>query len=217
MEDRISPFLYLELSNRAIDDYARERVPQVLALPGAERATWWQNQKPGRTEFPRTIEEFTVLGVYEVGGAFAAPRTPPDIRGLHFRHYPRPGQGIQTGRPTLGLELVLISPREPGGAQALRDWADFVHIRYIAAAAVPGFTMITPYENVAGGSPRFMHFYEMDTADAEDAFQRMTPTTRERQIGRNRALWKEWSGHEQLAIDYVNTFERIGERLAATG
>jgi len=213
MEDRISEFLYLELSNRPLDAYARERVPEVLGLPGVDRATWWQNQKPGRGEFPRTIEEFTTLGIYEADAGFAAPRTPADVRGLHFRRYPRPGQGILTGRPTVGLELVLISPREPGGAQALRDWADFVHIRYIAAAAVPGFAMITPYENVAGGSPRFMHFYEMDTSSAEEAFQRMTPTTRERQIGRNRALWKEWSGHEQLSIDYVNTFARVGERV----
>jgi len=215
MEDRISEYLYLELTNRAADDYARERVLQVLARSGALRATWWRNQKPGRGEFPRTIEEFTTLAVYEASGAFAAPPTPADIRGLHFRHYPRPGQGILTGRPTLGLELVLVSPREPGGAQALRDWADFIHIRYIAAAAVGGFAMITPYENVTGGSPRFMHLYEMDTADAEEAFQRMTPTTRERQIGKNRALWKQWAGHEQLAIDYVNTFARIGERIRA--
>src|SRR3989442_5236516 len=78
MEDRISEFLYLELSNRPIDAYARERVPQVLALPGALRATWWRNQKPGRTEFPRTIDEFTTLGVYEADGGFAAPPTPPD-------------------------------------------------------------------------------------------------------------------------------------------
>jgi hypothetical protein len=212
VEDRISPFLYLELTNRPADAYARDRVPEVLARPGAARATWWQNQKPGRTEFARTLEEFTTLGIYEASGEFTAPPTPPELHGLHFRHYGRPGQGILTGRPTLGLELVLVSPREPAGAQALRDWADFVHIRYIAAAAVPGFTMITPYENVSGGSPRFMHFYEMDTPDAEEAFQRMTPTTRERQIGRNRPLWKEWSGHDQLVIDYVNTFTRIGEQ-----
>jgi hypothetical protein len=215
VEDRNSPFLYLELCDRAPADYARERVPQVLALRGAERATWWQNQKPGRREYPRTLDEFTTLGVYEVGDGFAAPHTPSDVRGIHFRRTPRPGQGILTGRPTLGLELVLVSPREPSEAQALRDWADFVHIRYIAAAAVPGFTMITPYENVAGGSPRFMHLYEMDTSFAEEAFQRMTPTTRERQIGWNRPLWKEWSGHEQLAIDYVNTFARAGERIRA--
>jgi hypothetical protein len=215
MEDRISEFLYLELSNRPIEAYARERMPQVLAGAGVERATWWQNQKPGRTEFPRTIEEFTTLGIYEAGDEFEAPQASGDIRGLHFRHHRRPGQGILTGKPTLGLELVLVSPREPGGAQALRDWADFVHIRYIAAAAVEGFAMISPYENVTGGTPRFMHFYEMDTPNAEEAFQRMTPTTRERQIGRNRALWKQWAGHEQLVIDYVNTFTRIGERWRA--
>ena len=214
MEDRNSPFLYLELSNRAPEDYARERVPEVLARRGAERATWWRNQKPGRGEFPRTVDEFATLGVYEAGEAFEAPPTPPDIRGLHFRRYRRPGQGILTGRPTLGLELVLVSARDPSGAQALRDWADFIHIRYIAAAAVEGFTMITPYENVNDGSPRFMHFYEMDTPDAEEAFQRMTPTTRQRQLG-ERALWKQWTGHDQLVIDYVNTFTRVGERVAA--
>lgn len=214
MEDRTSDCLYLELSDRPPEAYARERVPEVLALAGVERATWWRNQKPNRTEFPRRVEEFTTLGVYEAGAGFAAPRPPADIRGLHFRRTPRPGQGIVTGRPTLGLELVLISPREPGGAQALRDWADFIHIRYIAAAAVEGFTMITPYENVDGGPPRFMHFYEMDTAEAEEAFRRMTPTTQERQIGeRGGALWKEWADHEQLVIDYVNTFSRLGERL----
>jgi hypothetical protein len=215
MEDRISKYLYLELSNRAIDAYARERVPQVLGLSGVERGSWWQNQKPGRTEFPRTVDEFTTLGIYEAGDEFKAPQTPPDIRGLHFRHYRRPGQGILTGKPTLGLELVLISPREAAGAQALRDWADFIHLRYIAAAAVEGFTMITPYENVTGGEPRFMHFYEMDTADAEEAFRRMTLTTQDRQIGpQGSPLWKQWFGHEQLVINYVNTFSRIGEKIA---
>ena len=214
MEDRNTPFLYLELCNRSPADYAHERVPLVLALHGVDRATWWQNQKPGRSEYPRTIDEFTTLGVFEVGNAFAAPQTPSDIRGLHFRRTPRPGQGVLTGRPTLGLELVLVSPREPAGAQALRDWADFVHIRHIAAAGVEGFAMITPYENASGGSPRFLHFYEMDTPDAEEAFQRMTPTTRARQLG-DRALWKRWTGHEQLVIDYVNTFTRIGERLSS--
>ena len=74
--------------------------------------------------------------------------------------------------------------------------------------------MITPYENVSGGTPRFMHFYEMDTADAEDAFRKMTPTTEERQIGkRGTPLWNQWFGHEQLVINYVNTFSRVGERL----
>ena len=96
---------------------------------------------------------------------------PAGVTGHHFRHYPRPGQGIVTGRPTVGLSLVLISPKEPARAQELRDWADFVHIRHIAEAAVPGYCMITPYENVTGGDPRFMHFYEMDTDDPETAFK----------------------------------------------
>ena len=48
--------------------------------------------------------------------------------------------GVARRESGLGLELVLISPREPSGAQAPRNWADFVHIRYIAAAAVEGFT-----------------------------------------------------------------------------
>ena len=110
---------------------------------------------------------------------------------------------------------MFISPREPEGAQALRDWADFIHIRHIAAASVPGFTMITPYENAASGAPRFMHFYEMDTLDAEETFQKMVPYTEERRIGkRGTPLWNEWFGHEQLVIDYVNTFRRIGERIA---
>ena len=34
MEDRITPGLYLEMTDRAIDEYARDRVPDVLAHPG---------------------------------------------------------------------------------------------------------------------------------------------------------------------------------------
>src|SRR5688572_22472717 len=113
MEDRDSPFLYLELTDRSAPDYARERVPEVLALRGAVRATWWQNQKPGRSEYPRTLDEFTTLGLYEGSSEFRAPAPPRDVRAIHFRRTPRPGQGILTGKPTLGLELVLVSPRDP--------------------------------------------------------------------------------------------------------
>lgn len=197
------------------DEYAQQRVDTVLSLPGVERATWWDNQRPGRTEFPRRIDEFTALGVYEVGAGFSAPPLPPGIRGHHFLRTPRPGQGNLSGGPTRGLELVLISPKTPGGARALRDWADFVHIRHIAAASVEGFTMITPYENATGGEPRFLHCYEMDTPDAEDAFRRMTPTTIERRLGRTgSARFEDWKDHEELVIDYVNTFTRVGEKLA---
>ena len=121
----------------------------------------------------------------------------------------RPGQGVLTGKPTRGLELVLISPKSEAGAQALRDWADFVHIRHIAAAAVPGFTLITPYENVTRGRPRFLHFYELDTDAAEEAFQRMTPATLARLP--EQAERRAWAGHPELVIEYVSTFRFAGE------
>ena len=148
MEDRITPGLYLEMSSQAPERYATERVPELLELAAVSRATWWENVRPGRTDLPRKLPEFDLLGVYEVDDGFTPPEPPAGITGHHFRRYPRPGQGRLTGRPTIGLSLVLISPRHPEGAQALRDWGDFVHLRHIAEVGVPGYTMITPYENV---------------------------------------------------------------------
>jgi hypothetical protein len=214
MEDRTSAGLYLELSDASPDAYAADRVGEVLALPGVERGSWWRNCVPGRTEYPRTVEEFATLGVFEVGASFDPPTPPAGIRNLHFRRTQRPGQGNLSGKPTLGLELVLISPQNPDGAQALRDWGDFIHIREIAASSAPGFTMITPYENAAvGGEPRYMHFYEMDTADAEEAFQGMTPATKKRVGEPGSPGFDAWYNHPELRIDYVNTFTRVGEKV----
>jgi hypothetical protein len=210
VEDRITPGLYLEMTELPIDAYTRERVPDVLAREGVQRATWWRNVHRDRTDLPRVLPEFDHLGVYEVDAAFTAPPTPDGITGHHFRHYPRPGQGIVTGRPTVGLSLVLISAEDPARAQELRDWADFVHIRHIAEAAVPGYCMITPYENVTGGDPRFMHFYEMDTDDPETAFKSMTPFVMKR-IGDTRTeRFQAWAWGPGLRIMYVNSFVRIG-------
>src|SRR5271169_4198181 len=129
MEDRITPCLYLEMTDLDAEVYAKERVAEVLERPGATRATWWTNCVPFRTDLPRTIPEFQTLGVYEGDASFAPPGScPPGVTGLHFLHYRRPGQGTVSDQPTLGLELVLISPRSPDEAQALRDWGDFVHI-----------------------------------------------------------------------------------------
>ena len=75
MEDRVSAGLYLEMTNLSPAEYARQRVAEVLALTEVERASWWQNQRPNRKEFPRRPPEFTTLGVYEVGPAFTAPRS----------------------------------------------------------------------------------------------------------------------------------------------
>ena len=211
MEDRITEGLYLEMADEPPEEYDAGRLSELCDRDGVERVTLWRNERPHREEYPRTVPEFETLVICEVGESFAAPRPAERCRGHHFRHYRRPGQGTLSGKPTLGLSLVLVSPRTPAGAQAFRDWADFLHIREIAAASVPGFTMITAYENVSGGSPRFLHFYEMDTPDAEEAFQRMAPATIERLRPRGRGAVREWAGHAELVIDYVNSFTRVRE------
>lgn len=210
MEDRCTATLYLEATDRDAATYAAERVPEVLGGRVVERATWWENAVRDRTDLPRVLPEFSVLGVYEVDEAFVAPSTPADIVGHQFVRTPRPGQGCLSGRPTVGLSLVLISPREPEEAQALRDWADFVHIRHIAAAGVPGYTMITPYERVAGGNPRFLHLYEIDRDDPEAVFQSMTPLVAKGFGGYNTADFRAWAHTPELRIMYVNTFRLLG-------
>ena len=214
MEDRHTQGLYLEMTDRPLDEYVAERVPKVLELPSVERATWWRNVHRDRTDLPRVLPEFDHLAVYEVTNAFQVPEPPEGIAGHYFRRYRRPGQGVLTGRPTVGLSLVLISPEDPARTQELRDWADFVHIRHIAEVAVPGYCMITPYENATGGDPRFMHFYEMDTDDPEAAFKRMTPLVMGRIGGTDTDAFKRWAFGPSLRIMYVNSFLRVGAQPA---
>src|SRR5262249_52131557 len=151
VEDRETAGLYLEMSDVDAEQYARTRVDDVLRGGSVERATWWENACRDRTDLPRKLPEFSRLGVYEVAEGFTAPEAPVGITGHHFERTARPAQGRLTGRPTVGLMLVLISPRRPEQAGALRAWADFVHISHIAEVGVPGYSMITPYENVTGG------------------------------------------------------------------
>jgi hypothetical protein len=208
VEDRVTPVLQLEMSDLAPEAWLAGRGRELLATGAVERVSAWTNCAPGRSDLPRTLSEFLTLGVAEARAPFAAPAPRGGVVAHQFRQC-RPGQGVLTGRPTRGLELVLISPRNEAGAQALRDWADFVHIRHIAAAAVPGFTLITPYENVTRAGPRFLHFYELDTEDAEEAFQRMTPATLARLP--EKADRRAWAGHPELMIDYVSTFRLVGD------
>jgi len=209
VEDRITEALYLETTAAPPEAYAAERVPGVLAAEGTHRATWWRNAHPDRRDLPRTYDEFSTLGVYEVAADFVPPAPTGDVRGHLYRHFERPGQGSLSGEPTTGLLLVWISPKHPEGAQALRDWADFVHLRHIADASVPGYRMITPYEAVTEGSPRYMHFYEMHTDDPEGTFRSMTPLVRARL---DDATYTDWEVHRELVIDYVNTFALAGAR-----
>jgi hypothetical protein len=209
VEDRITPGLWFEMTDQPAQEYGAARAAEIGAWPGVRRATWWENQVPDRSDLPRTIAEFSTLGVYEVDLGFEPPPLPDGARGHLFHHYPRPGQGALTGRPTVGLSLVLISPRHAEGAQALRDWGDFVHLRHIAESAVPGFTMVTPYENAGGDGPRFCHFYELDTDDPEAAFLAM-PRAVEARLGAGTGAYTEWARHPELRIDYVNSFRRVG-------
>ena len=77
---------------------------------------------------------------------------------------------------------------------------------------MPGYSMITPYENASGGDPRFMHFYEMDTDDPETAFKSMTPLVMQRIGGQDTEAFKHWAFGPSLRIMYVNSFARVGER-----
>ena len=210
MEDRLGD-VYLEMTNLSPEDYEDARLAEVLKREDVAAATLWRNQKPTRDDYERTIPEFETLALSEVADDFTLPKGVDHHRGHHFRRVPRPAQGVLSAAPTLGLEIVLVSPVTPGGAQALRDWADFLHIREIASAAVPGFTMMTPYENEAGGPPRYLHLYEMDTADADQAFQQMAPHTIERLRGSGKAAVRAWMGHPELQIDYINAFTRVGD------
>jgi hypothetical protein len=210
MEDRASAGIYLEMTNAAPEAYAAQRLGDVRALPGVGVTTLWRNQKPGRDDFPRTIPEFETLAVYEVNTDFEAPACPGEVWGHHYERVSRPTQGILGAGPTLGLEIVLVSPSTPELRQALRNWADRLHIREIAATVVPGMAMITPYEKKGEGDPGFLHLYEIDEANAETAFERMAPLTiaRIRERGGKRAV-VAWMDNEGLRIDYTNSFTRV--------
>jgi len=211
VEDRNTPGLYLEMTDMDSDTYTTTRVSEIGAYPEVTCATWWANVNRDRTDLPRVLPEFDLLGVYEVTDDFIPPsKSVPGVTGYHFRRTPRPGQGSLSGRPTIGLSLVLISPRSPETATALRDWGDFVHLRHIAQVGVPGYTMVTPYESADHSDPRYLHFYEMDTEDPEKSFKAMTPLVEDRLGGPDTEMFKTWARHEALRIMYVNTFRRIG-------
>jgi hypothetical protein len=210
VEDRETVALWLELADASPDEYARERVVEVADRPGVERATWWSNQRPDRDDLPRRLDEFATLGLYELGPGFRPPPPVHGICGLHLGRTPRPGQGSLGGDETNGLLVVLISPKDPDRAQELRDWGDCVHLRHIAEAAVPGYRMITPYENVDGGTPRYLHLYELHSDDPEATYRSMTPLVQERLGPPGTPAYDAWAWHPQLRIEYVNTFARCG-------
>jgi len=212
LEDRSTPGLYVELCDVDPGDYRAHRAPELLERPGVERVSWWRTCVPGRRELPMTVADGTLLGLAEVGPDFTTPEVPPGTTARHFVRHRRPSQGVLTGEPTLGLLVVWISPRTPDRAASVRDWGDFVHIRHIAAAAVPGFTQVAVYENTAPGDPRWMHFYELDVEDTDGAYQHMARHMA-RYFGGSRteefARWADY-GAPGGELHYCNTFNRLG-------
>jgi hypothetical protein len=213
VEDRSTPVLYLELGDASAEACA-DRARGLAHLPGATRVTWWENCALGRTDLPMRVRDGNSLLVVEADDDFVPLPQPSDASEAHvFVRHPRPSQGVLTGAPTLGLLIVWISPRAPELAGALRDWGDFVHIRHIADAGIPGFTQISVYENQKGADPLFMHFYEFDTLDAEETFSTMVEHVAPRLGGTDSEAYAEWAdwrvGHGRLF--YCNTFRRLGE------
>ncbi len=213
VEDRSSPLLYLELGDAAPDDCAR-RARELARAPGVARATWWENAALGRTDLPMRVTDGRALLVVEADEGFTVPATTPGTTAAHcFRRHARPSQGILTGAPTQGLLIVWIGPRNPEDARRLRDWGDYVHIRHIAAAGIPGFTQISVYENATGADPLYMHFYEFDSVDAEATFSTMNEHVGPRLGGIESAAFAEWADWRAAGgrLFYCNTFNRLGE------
>jgi hypothetical protein len=218
VEDRSSEVLYLELRD-ASDESSRARTSELALFPGVRRVTWWENCAPGRTDLPMRIRDGSKLVVVEAQADFRPPSEPEGVSEAHcFRRGPRPSQGVLTDGPTLGLMIVWISPRTTDLAQRLRDWGDFVHIRHIAAAGIPGFTQISVYENDAATDPMYMHFYEFDNLDAEGTFSQMIDYVAPHLGGLGSEAYNEWADWRPPGgrLFYCNTFSRQGEVVAPT-
>jgi hypothetical protein len=216
VEDRFTPLLYLELGDASPEDGAT-RAQELAGREGVERVTWWENCVFERSDLPMRIQDGRTLVVAEAGAGFAAPSPGPGVLHAHcFRRHSRPSQGVLTEGPTLGLSIVWISPKTPDLARSLRDWGDFVHIRHIAAAGIPGFTQISVYENAAESEPRYMHFYEFDNAEAEATFATMIGHVAPRLGGTESAAYAEWADWRPPGgrLFYCNTFSRLGEVTA---
>ena len=216
MEDRLNSGLMLVLLDDASTTSQAELHAKLTATPGIGEVTWWRNVVPQRTDWLadlRTIDEFHTMAVAELQGEIDPAIAPKGARSIIFRRYPRPSQGCMR-LPTLGLALILVSPKDltdAASSQSLRDWADFVHFVGIMDANIPGYGLVTPYQNITEDSPRFLHMYEFPDPDAEAVFARTRPCAAQRfGGGPGTPAFDHWELHPDISIDYVNSFCRIG-------
>ena len=78
VEDRVDAGLWMEMTDLSVDEYSAKRLPDVLDLPGVERGGCWENANRDRTDLPRKLPEFSLLGLYEVDDGFEAPPLMPE-------------------------------------------------------------------------------------------------------------------------------------------
>ena len=212
MKDRHTAGLYLEMSDGSPTLYAAERVATVLAAPAVTRATWWENVRQDANDLPRVLPEFGLLGVYEIKDGFEAPPHPGRDRRLPLPAADAGGRRL-TGRPTIGLSLVLISPRDPlppsrCGTGRLR--APAPHRGGGGARLLHG----DPLRAHRGGRPAVPPLLRDGHRRPEASFQAMTPLVRTR-LGDDDAF-RAWAWHPALRIEYVNSFRRLGAACRVT-
>ncbi len=200
MEDRQPPRLHLELVRAP--DRVKERADAV------EAAGWhvsiWEPATTSDDDLPRVLPRCDGVVIGEGDGGYVQPPSPASTL-VPLVRYPRPSQGSCSGEETTGILLVLISAKRSESAQELRDWGDFVHLRHIAEAAVPGYRTISVWENGSSGTPRYCHLYEMVSDDPQSTFEKMTPLVRDRL---DRAAFEAWAWHPQLVIEESRTYRR---------
>jgi len=202
VEDRQPIRMHLELVRAP--DTVDDRAAAVEAA-GWSVSTWEHATSADHDGLPRRLARGDGLVVGEGDGGTVSPAS-AQTTVVPLRRYPRPSQGSCSGERTTGILLVLISPRDEARAQELRDWGDFVHLRHIAEAGVPGYRTITPWEHEEAGTPRYCHFYEMVGDDPQATFEQMTPLVRSRL---DPDAFDEWAWHRQLVIDESRTYRRI--------
>jgi len=201
VEDRQPPRLHLELVREP--DRVDQRAAAVAAA-GWDVSVWEPATAMDDDGLPRRLPRCDAVVIGEGDGGVVEPPSAATTV-VPLTRYPRPSQGSCSGERTTGILLVLISPKQGESAQELRDWADFVHLRHIAEAAVPGYRTITPWQHEASGTPRYCHMYEMVSDDPQGTFERMTPLVRDRL---DPTTFEEWAWHPQLMIEESRTYRR---------
>lgn len=214
MEDRMNAgLLFVQLEGSARGDLPTWD-EELRALPGISRVSWWNNLHPHRQDWVgkwMKAPDFETLAVCEIDGPIGEVRRPEGVRSILFQRSPRPSQGVLR-LPTLGLSVVMISPTDATddkAARALRDWGDFVHFPGIVEANIPGYALVTPYENVAHDAPRFLHFYEFSEPDAEAVFN-MTRACVAQRFGAKPGTpaFDNWATYPGMILDYLGNFTR---------